>query len=375
MPYNPFERGPYPVGVRTIGLHDESRGERAVCVELWYPATATYKGMDLESDTCDRFEIAPGLPEGFQHAVRGAEPSAGHYPLILHSHCAASHRRDAALLAPHLASHGYVVAAPDHPGDTIGEVLADAAAMVSGAAPRRASDEKTVANRPQDAIFTIDRVLAGADPAITAIIDHNRIATCGVSLGGWTGLRVNSLDRRSKAMFIAAPSWGVSGPFPQTKLQTRQVRLDDWGRTVPTFLLAGERDMLVILADLRELYRQLPGPKRFAVLKGASHFHWVDGAEQWYEAFRGMWESGAIAVPGTDIGALAKAPPPFSELCPNWHGTETLQVLCLAHMDAELKGNSDARAFLAGDLMSAFAARSISLGEITASEAMLSVTS
>jgi hypothetical protein len=44
-------------------------------------------------------------------------------------------------------------------------------------------------------------------------------------------------------------------------------------------------------------------------------------------------------------------------------------------MDAELKGSSDARAFLAGDLVSAFAARGISLGEIAASEAMLSVTS
>ena len=355
------------MGVRTIGLHDESREGRAISVELWYPAAETYKGRDLESGTCDRFEIAPGTPEGVQHAVRDAEPSAGPYPLILHSHAAASHRRDAALLAPHLASHGYVVVGPDHPGDTVAEVLADATATGSGAARRRASDEDTIANRPQDAVFAVDRVLEGADPAIAAIIDRNRIGTCGVSLGGWTGLRVNSLDCRSKATFIAAPSWGFSGPFPQTKLQTTHVRLDDWGRPVPTFLLAGERDMLVILEDLRELFRQLPAPKRFAVLNGASHFHWVDGAEQQYEAFRGMWESGAISVAGTDVVGLAKATPPFSQLCPNWHGTETLQVLCLAHMDAELKGNGDARAFLDGDLVSVFAAHGISLGEVTAS--------
>jgi cephalosporin-C deacetylase-like acetyl esterase len=54
-------------------------------------------------------------------------------------------------------------------------------------------------------------VLEGADRAITAIIDRDQIATCGISLGGWTGLRMNSLDRRSKATFIAAPSWGDSG--------------------------------------------------------------------------------------------------------------------------------------------------------------------
>ena len=374
MSYNPFTRGPHPVGVRTIDLRDEARGDRPISVELWYPASARYKGMDLQSDTWDRFEIAPGLPPGFQRAVRDAEPSAGRYPLVLHSHCAASHRRDAALLAPHLASHGYVVAAPDHTGDTMGEVLADAASMGSDAVRLRASDEETIANRPEDAVFAIDRVLEGADAATARIIDRHRIATCGVSLGGWTGLRVNSLDRRVKAAFIAAPSWGFSGPFPQTTLQTTQVRLDDWGRTVPTFLLAGERDMLVILADLRELYRQLPGPKRFAVLQGASHFHWVEGAEQQYEALRGMWEGGAISVPEVDVVALAKGTPPFSQLCPNWHGTETLQALCLAHMDAELKENGEARALLDGELESVFSARGISLLEITAA-ATVSVSS
>jgi hypothetical protein len=80
MSYNPFARGPYPVGVRTIGLHDESRGDRLISVELWYPAIGAYRGMDLESATCDRFEIAPGIPEGVQHAVRDAEPSTGPYP-------------------------------------------------------------------------------------------------------------------------------------------------------------------------------------------------------------------------------------------------------------------------------------------------------
>jgi hypothetical protein len=44
-------------------------------------------------------------------------------------------------------------------------------------------------------------------------------------------------------------------------------------------------------------------------------------------------------------------------------------------MDAELKGNGDARAFLDADLVSAFAARGISLGEYAASLAPASVTS
>ena len=94
-----------------------------------------------------------------------------------------------------------------------------------------------------------------------------------------------------------------------------------------------------------------------------------------YEALRQMWESGAIAVPGTDVVALASATPPFSQLCPNWHGTVTLQVLCLAHMDAALKDDRDARAFLDGDLISAFATSGISLEATTALPATASVTS
>jgi predicted dienelactone hydrolase len=358
MTYNPFARGPYPVGVRTIEVCDESR-RRAFPVELWYPASAAFQGLDLVDGTSDRFSVAPGFPVSVQRAVRDAEPRAGRYPLILHSHCAVSHRRDAALLAPHLVSHGYVVVAPDFLGDTLAEAVGTAAPGTG-----RATDEETNVNRPRDASFTLDRVLAGAEPAIAPLIDPERIGTCGVSLGGWTSLRLNSLDRRPKATFIVAPSWGLTGPFPTTKLQTAAVRLDDWARTVPIFLVAGERDMLVMLQDLRELYCKLPAPKRFAVLGGASHFHWAEGAEQLYNAFRGMWEGGAISVPGADVGALAKATPPFSALCPNEHGTETLQVLCLAHMDAELKHNPDAKRFLDGNLIAIFAQRGIALDEV-----------
>jgi dienelactone hydrolase len=359
MLYNPFARGPHPVGVRTIAVSDESRESRRLEVELWYPASARSRGLDQDEATCDRFTIAPGLG-GRQQAVREAQVADGRFPMVLYSHAAASHRRDAALLGPHLASHGYIVAAPDHPGDTMADALADASAP-PGTPRHRASDEATIANRPLDSIVVLDRLLGGADPLIARSIESSRLGTCGISLGGWTTLRINSLDRRPKASFVAAPSWGDHGPFPQTRLQTSYVRLDDWSRQVPIFLVAGERDMLVMLADLRELHRQLQAPKRFAILKGASHFHWAEGAEALYEGCRAMWEAGAIQVPGVDVVALANATPPFSALCPNWHGTDTLQSLCLAHMDAHLKDMPEAHTFLDHDLSERFAARGIGL--------------
>ena len=115
---------------------DEARGGRKLPVELWYPAAAAHRGQDLDDAKRDRFTIAPGLPEGAQHALRGAEPARGRLPLVLYFHGATGHRRDATELCTHLASHGYLVASPDFTGNTMGDMMHD----VAGGAPgRRAS--------------------------------------------------------------------------------------------------------------------------------------------------------------------------------------------------------------------------------------------
>jgi len=58
MPYDPFVRGRFPVGVRTIEALDTARG-RLFPVEIWYPAAAQHVGEDIESGTQDvRLEAA-----------------------------------------------------------------------------------------------------------------------------------------------------------------------------------------------------------------------------------------------------------------------------------------------------------------------------
>ena len=47
MTYNPFTRGPNPVGVRTIEFRDDSLAVTQV-VEIWYPATERHRGQDLD---------------------------------------------------------------------------------------------------------------------------------------------------------------------------------------------------------------------------------------------------------------------------------------------------------------------------------------
>ena len=360
MAYDPFTRGGAPVGVRSIELEDATRAGRRLPVELWYPASPAYRGRDLDDATRDRFTIAPGIPQAAQRAVRDAEPARGRLPFVLYSHGATGHRREASELCTHLASHGYFVASPDFTGNTMGEMLADLAAG-SGSAPRLAPMDRSAVDRPRDAKLVLDRVLAGAEPALASLADAERIGACGISFGGWTTLALNSVDRRPKASFPIVPAWG-KGPVKTESLQAL-VRLDDWGRPVPTFVLAAERDALIMLAALRDLHRELRPPKRLAVLRNAGHLHFSDNAEQGHEMLRTMWKSGAIPVidPDIDFPALAEASRPFSELCPAAHGAATVQALCLAHMDATLREMADARAFLAGDLGKRFAARGIAL--------------
>src|SRR6185295_7996414 len=61
MSYDPFARGPYPVGVRTLSATDASRAQRFLPIEVWYPATDAFAGRDLDAATKDHFELLPGF--------------------------------------------------------------------------------------------------------------------------------------------------------------------------------------------------------------------------------------------------------------------------------------------------------------------------
>src|SRR5262245_21375351 len=74
------------VGVTTVEAIDQSRGNRALPTELWYPA---------------------------RRAGRDTRPLRQRHPLVLIVHGLCGSRLYYDYLAPHLASHGFVVAAPD----------------------------------------------------------------------------------------------------------------------------------------------------------------------------------------------------------------------------------------------------------------------
>lgn len=354
--YDPFIRGAAPVGVQTIELRGTA-GE-VFTTELWYPAAARYQGLDLDATTCDAFPPAPGLASARQQAVRDAVPEEGSRQLVMYFHGAYGHRRESAHVCTHLASHGYVVAALDFPGDNLRDTLPNADG--TGAKLAHTPVDESARKRPRQAIAALDALLLAA-PALDLAIRGDGVGCFGNSMGGNTSLAVNSHDRRFSASFAMCPFYGTRGLVGLASRLQDILRVDDWGRAVPVLILAGELDPFVALPDVRELHGKLRAPKRIAVLKRAGHLHFVDNAEAAHEGLRTWYASGTFPDPELDTSALAEAMRPFSELCSEADGAAAARGFCLAHMDAQLGRAAAAAAFLAGDLVTTFAARGIDL--------------
>ena len=361
MTYDPIQRGAFPVGVGTLEFRDIPFAARPVPAEIWYPATDAYRGQDQDEATCDHFAIARGFPVAAQYAVRNAVPAGGVLPLFLYLHGGCGDRREASRFCTHIASHGYVVCSADFPGDNIRDLLVgeDGSAPAVTVTPI----DEAASRRSKHASIFIDRVLAMELPGRLRV-DADSIGTGGMSLGGFTSLALNSIDRRPKASFPMCPMFGDRSLVPQVKRLQKLLRVDDWQRPVPTCVLTGELDPMVNVEDVRQLYGRLFTPKRLVVLRRAGHMHFADNVELLHERYRLGYLSGEFSDPelkGEAGIALGSAMRPFSELCTEAQSGAVARGLCVAHLDAYLKGNLDARAFLDGDLDGVFAARGIDL--------------
>ena len=351
--YNPFVRGPFPVAVRTAQAIDAARDGRRLIFEIWYPAVEWYAGQDFAEASRDIYQVLPSLPSVWQAAVRDAAPHPGAYPLLAFSHSSWGHRRQSTFLCTHLASHGYVVAAVDHTGNTTMDMAQLARLTASGGdTPERqaARIQSWIAARVPDIQFMLDQLLSGSAGEVASLIDPNRIGMAGHSFGGWAALAVTAVDGRIRAALPLAPA-GSSNPVPGTI----PVSLDfAWGRDVPTLFLVAERDTLTPLMGMYELFDRTQATKKMVTLHNADHFHFCDHVENLHERFRTMPHTGEAAW-------MAAAIPPIKELCPGEHAHLAVCGLGLAHMDAVLKGCEGARRLLAGGLEARLAACGITV--------------
>ena len=262
------KRGPYPVGALQTEIpspHDPLDPDRRLPTEIWYPgqADASRQG-ELPHD-------APH-PMGLLHrASKGLEPHASPATLIAFSHGNSGLRQQSTFLTTHLASWGFVVVAPDHVGNTFGEMLA-----LTDEDERREVHRRARQQRPHDIVTSIRALLdEGHERDRLPPLGATKVGVLGHSYGGWTSLKIPALERRVRALGCLAP---VSEPFVGRKaFEPGELPVAD---PIETLILAGRDDVLVDLdTSIRPLVERLGMAARLEIIEGADHFHFCDGIE------------------------------------------------------------------------------------------------
>jgi predicted dienelactone hydrolase len=242
--------GPYGVGVRTVTLSDATRGTNAygnyyaglpaprnLPVEVWYPA-----------------DTGQGTKE-----VRDAAPAASGspWPIIVRAHGLAANRRDAVYLTTHLASHGYVVVAPDFP---LSKINTPALIPIIYDVAEQAHDVAFVAEQAGEATVDALKFLAGR-------VDGRRIGTLGHSLGGLTVLLdayhptlSDDSPTRTRAVAALAP-WACS---------LQDTFFGD--STIPALWMGGDADLITPYASNQQsVFARASTPRILATLDEGTH--------------------------------------------------------------------------------------------------------
>lgn len=244
--------GPHEVGVRTISVGD-------VSAEVWYPAkpgatagrqTDAYDVRN-ELPLAERTKIPDDAQTTFDAGAFRDVPvdTSRRFPVIVFSHGFGGFRTQSSFLTAHLASWGYVVAAPDHPSRSLSAVLTGAIGQDSGATALVATlDALSAANEIE------------GDPFFAAL-DVERAVLTGHSAGSLSVAGAGS-DPRVVGWAIFA---GFASPADATK---------------PGLVLGGTADDIAQPATVEGAFAAAPQTdKRLVMLKRAGHLAFADLCE------------------------------------------------------------------------------------------------
>ena len=272
LPDDPAEDG-VPVGVTTV-----IDGEQTY--EVWYPASDSTTGATEEPDF-DQFLPAEFLdhvgdvsfPTFDSGAVRDAplrlpeEP----YPVVLFSHGFGGMRLQSIDFTRHLASRGYVVVAPDHPGRTMGDVLPCLfSPPLDGCDLSGMTGEDPAEEDLADALAWVDA--ASTDGFFAGALDTDRLGLAGHSAGAGSTITVGSEESRFDALL---PMAGFAAP----------------SRDVPTMMMGGTCDSFATDANAQAAFEDLQDGWLVRI-QGAGHLAFSDLCALDLAGNAGTWLAG-----------------------------------------------------------------------------------
>lgn len=163
-------------------------GARELRVAVWYPTDAS---GGSEPRYLDIFP-APGV-------ILDAEPAPGPFPPLVYSHGSRGYAEASGRLVRHLVSHGHVVVAPDHAGNTFFD-----------------PDQRTTAiywQRPHDLGAALDWLAAGP---LAAHVSDDPVLGFGHSFGGYTLHAAGGARWGDPGLFDRCADGSDTSPFCST---------------------------------------------------------------------------------------------------------------------------------------------------------------
>ncbi|MBH24123.1 MAG: hypothetical protein CMH57_06660 [Myxococcales bacterium] len=165
------EPGPYGIGFQRHEMSYTPEGAqepRTLRVVFWYPTTATDGELGQYADLLPREGVFLNAPVAVDEAA----------PVLVFTHGSSAIAEQSWFMAEFFATHGWIVVAMDHPGNTLFE-----RDNGLGVGP-------FVELRPQDVVATIDYIDAlPASEALSGLFSDARLVS-GHSFGGYTALAV-----------------------------------------------------------------------------------------------------------------------------------------------------------------------------------------
>jgi predicted dienelactone hydrolase len=287
----------FNVGYTVLDLHYRTGNTiKTFAVAVWYPTAATPTPYNY------------GGPTNGMVALDAKPYLAGRpYPLLVFSHGYGGSGLSSVFLTEPLAARGWIVAAPDH-SDRYSAVRIRTGRNKDLDRRGFLHDAEKIANSDPDHrdeyLYRLDEMKLVLDQMLGSgqfgkLIDRERIAVGGHSLGGFTALGLcgtieERRDDRIKALLLF--STGAGGYL---------FRENELGRVkIPSMYFLGEREKgqkrgkstMEELSD--RVYRNVAPPKYFLVVKGGNHFsfnnrftdkpgsRFLGGSEEQFEVIR-----------------------------------------------------------------------------------------
>jgi len=180
--------------------------------------------------------------------------SPGGYPLVLFSHGYAGFPEQSVSLTTHLASWGFVVAAPDHVERSLDGLLGTGAVGV----PKMTDVAALQA--------TLNLVLQDSEATgvLHGLVNPNRVVAAGHSAGADAAYALASADPRIRAWISYSVGFGgQAGPAPTTPTQ-------------PGMVMLGTTDGIIPPAQSEQVYAGMHTPKYLVKIADAGHLVFSD---------------------------------------------------------------------------------------------------